>query len=363
MSSILQSQSAANRNVLKRTAFGDVSNTTHQARSTKDDISLAGKNIPLATTKVVGLPGDKMSLNLGLPAQRPISIANIRGLLNDVTSSKGVNVESSKNPGLIDDTAQQFHQPRKILSKRSTTIFKDSIPQVAGNKEISKSNGSTKREVSLQSSSAVLPQQLEMPVITEVSPAIDSYRAEVVRTDISLPKGNPDPDRNYQSKHNDEFLVIADPGEKVISTQPSNKAVTCREVEYCDSQMQSKPATQHLDESINLAPARSEHIPLPSEPEEYWDEDYEDNEEEDGYVTARSYRSRGDNTTGGATMVLFPKYNQKIKREITQAKLVVEATRSPEDIEEEFWDTSMVAEYGNEIFDYMRELEVWPAPS
>ena len=95
---------------------------------------------------------------------------------------------------------------------------------------------------------------------------------------------------------------------------------------------------------------------LLSEPEEYWDD--EEYEEDDDYTTARSYRSRGDNTTGGATTVLFPQYSQQVRRELTLAKRIVESTRSFEDIEDEHFDTSMVAEYSDDIFAYMKEQEV-----
>ena len=98
--------------------------------------------------------------------------------------------------------------------------------------------------------------------------------------------------------------------------------------------------------------------PLVSEPEEYWEEEEEEVYDDQGYTTAHSYRSRGDNTTGGATTVLFPKITNKAKKELEAAKEIVENARSAEDIEDELWDTSMVAEYGDEIFTYMRELEV-----
>jgi G2/mitotic-specific cyclin 3/4 len=55
--------------------------------------------------------------------------------------------------------------------------------------------------------------------------------------------------------------------------------------------------------------------------------------------------------------------NQKIKREIAAAKQYVEGSRTAEEIEDDSWDTSMVAEYGDEIFQYMRELEVFSASS
>ncbi|KAK6594905.1 cyclin [Botrytis cinerea] len=77
--------------------------------------------------------------------------------------------------------------------------------------------------------------------------------------------------------------------------------------------------------------------PIASEPEEYWPEDEEETYDDQGYTTAHSFR--GENTTGGATTIVVPKVTNK------------------EDIEDEMWDTSMVAEYGEEIFSYMRELE------
>lgn len=100
--------------------------------------------------------------------------------------------------------------------------------------------------------------------------------------------------------------------------------------------------------------------PVPSmpEPEEYWDEDdEEDLYDEQGYTTAHSYRSYGDNTTG-ATSLIVPKRTVKVLRELEEARVHVEANRTPEEIDDEEWDTTMVAEYGDEIFEYMRDLEV-----
>lgn len=67
------------------------------------------------------------------------------------------------------------------------------------------------------------------------------------------------------------------------------------------------------------------------------------------------------NMTGGATattVVLAPRYTKRVQDELVEAKILVEGSRTAEDIEEEQWDTSMVAEYGDEIFAYMRKLEV-----
>lgn len=94
------------------------------------------------------------------------------------------------------------------------------------------------------------------------------------------------------------------------------------------------------------------------DPEEYWDEDDEEYDDQDqAYTTAHSVRSR-DMTTGGATTVLQPRITVRVERELEEARLEVERTRTWEDVEEETWDVSMVAEYGEEIFAYMRDLEV-----
>lgn len=94
--------------------------------------------------------------------------------------------------------------------------------------------------------------------------------------------------------------------------------------------------------------------------EEHWDDDDDEEDigyDEAGYTTAHSYKSYGDNTTGATTLVA-PKKTTRVQRELEIAKLSVEQHRPQEDIDEEEWDVSMVAEYGEEIFEYMRELEV-----
>ena len=101
------------------------------------------------------------------------------------------------------------------------------------------------------------------------------------------------------------------------------------------------------------------------EPEEYWeDEDAaEVYEEDEGFVTARSFKTRGDSTIGGATTILFPKQTQKARREIALAKELIEGSKTPGELEDEAWDTTMVAEYSDEIFGYMKDLEIKMLPN
>lgn len=96
-----------------------------------------------------------------------------------------------------------------------------------------------------------------------------------------------------------------------------------------------------------------------SEPEDCWDEEFDEeyDDQDQAYTTAHSFRTR-DITMGGVTTLLAPRITARVQRELEEAKLEVQQTRSPEDVEEELWDVSMVAEYGEEIFEYLRELEV-----
>uniref|UniRef100_A0A2D3UUY2 Related to G2/mitotic-specific cyclin cdc13 n=1 Tax=Ramularia collo-cygni TaxID=112498 RepID=A0A2D3UUY2_9PEZI len=95
--------------------------------------------------------------------------------------------------------------------------------------------------------------------------------------------------------------------------------------------------------------------------EQYLEGDYEDELDPEYNTTAGSF---GDITSDFATVttVLNPANNKKALAEIADAKLHVDATRTQEDVEDEQWDTSMVAEYGDEIFDYMRDLETRMRP-
>lgn len=104
--------------------------------------------------------------------------------------------------------------------------------------------------------------------------------------------------------------------------------------------------------------------PVASNPE--YEEDSDDGDEEgsygeQGYTTAHSFKSFGENTTGATTLVA-PKRTCETIQELGHASLFVAKNRPQEDIDEEEWDMSMVAEYGEEIFMYMRVLEVSNQP-
>ena len=125
------------------------------------------------------------------------------------------------------------------------------------------------------------------------------------------------------------------------------------------SEVQLKLPEIYEEAPALAGPYKEGSAPALSEPEEYWDEeDYEEYDDQDqAYTTAHSFRSR-DLTSGGPTTLLAPRVTTRVQRELEEAKMVVEQNRGQEEVEDEAWDVSMVAEYGEEIFEYLRQLEV-----
>ena len=352
-----------------RTAFGDVSNTVNSNRfgTAKDDLSYPVKvkaHIPEKIT-VVQEPQDKKSAALLRPAQRPLSVSGLKGLLS--TSSNAKEIDTLPKPPTAND--HQVPVPvvantRKVLTKRSTTIFKDT----------------------------------SLPTVTEVEaevPKISTTTTAPVHQSLIAPRKEISADDNTKSEIREELSLPLDVTHEQSSDVPVNEALQPKSAESIVTEHVEPEEPQIFHDSVpvqapvveaqataaatliepNNFPSNSVassmtvvaasmpdpvHIrhsqPQPQESEEYWDD--VETAEEDGYVTAHSYRSRGDNTTGGATTLLFPQVNKHVLRELAAAKQLVEATRTTEEIEDECFDTSMVAEYGDDIFAYMKDLEV-----
>ena len=361
----------------KRTAFGDVSNTVNVARPSKDDTALATKPV-LQPGARSGHVQEKRSAALLRPAQRPLSVSNLKGLLNSVASVVTADSTTRSANGEAGPTNQAANI-RKVLTKRNTTIFKDPALEV-----VAEVASQSLTHAKTTTSTVPSAQPLLQPI-----PQLEAFGEHVPVIRDSLKDLQPLPSKRNMTETT-EAIVDAPP---VSSEAEKGDAVSSDQV-YVDAKRDLRAYQEELPslqephqaivkvaESRVIAPNKLETYampipncaapilpvqpvvaqqphPLPSEPEEYWDDDEEDeNYDEEGYVTARSFRSRGENTTGGGTTVLFPHVNQKVKREIAAAKKFVEATRTPEEIEDESYDTSMVAEYGEEIFDYMKQLE------
>ncbi|KAI9736184.1 MAG: hypothetical protein M1834_001069 [Cirrosporium novae-zelandiae] len=355
----------------KRAAFGDVSNTNAQIRSTKDDSIAAAKASIEVHEKAIHTQEDKKAGALQRPAQRPISVSNLRGLLNNVNPLHKQPLVEKPYPASTANT-------RKTLSKHRTAVFKDPVPsneephikierQSSTNASVApihRNRDSKSKPTNIQRTSSIAAQRAVAESYVKPSNA-------VLALQHGKPAAVPDSSKSVDAvARNADGISLKKAGTIRVHKNSSHNVEIKQDISNSDHE--SVKENEKASSDVNIAPAvskvevirtdpqapHSAPIPVESEIEEYWD-DEEDDEgyEETGYVTAQSFRSRTDNTTGGATTVVVPAVNQKIEKELALAKQLIEATKTPEEIEDESWDTSMVAEYGDEIFDYMRTLE------
>ncbi|OCK78897.1 hypothetical protein K432DRAFT_394385 [Lepidopterella palustris CBS 459.81] len=343
----------------KRTVFADVSNTLRQSLA-KDDLVISEKatNFDLLKDPAI-LSVKELSKPAALlrPAQRPLSTIVQKPSQTNVASS----VASAKPKHMATETNAQSANTRKVLSKKSTTIFKETEadPIVEIHASV------TSQPLRHATSAAPVHHTLQSRRETSDSEARNGPSADHFAANVTVDSSNlyiPSDRHQLQTRSSDvskvehrsvitEEVSMAEPVKRheavLIDVRNPN--------EYLESlELQARVLEQERNEELAM---QSRVIPI-AEPEEYWDDD-EDEEyyDADGYTTARSLRSRGDNTTGGVTMVLAPRITARSQMELVAARQYVDSIKTPEEIEDEQWDTSMVAEYGEEIFEYMRKLE------
>lgn len=334
----------------KRTAFGDVSNTARTLATIQDDSALPGKSAKADFVKPWA-PQDK-SVALLRPAQRPLNVAPIKGHLNTIssTSTEQVSIPAASKAPLAEP--RQLQQPqlpplKRTQSKKLTAIYKD-VDAENEQQENPPVNLNTRPE-----SAPVAPvhQSLE-PRQHKSQPQLKVEQQQPVLRKTQS--------KYFDAQHPPQIPEHVSPAETTFEDAREDQATNADDgyesyMKLMAAQKDEEPVPDPIDRLHRQLPAPP---PPVSEPEEYWEDEEEEIYDEQGYTTAHSYRSKGDNTTGGATTVLFPKVTNKVKKDIAAATELFEMSRTQEDIDEEAWDTSMVAEYGDEIFAYMRELEV-----
>jgi G2/mitotic-specific cyclin 3/4 len=299
----LSMPAGALRPAAKRAPFADVSNTTRQTIA-KDDLHLAGKKkdtIVLKDPAAVAVKEIEKPGALLRPAQRPIS--HIPAKANASLNHGAVEAAVSKHV-TIDIT----NNPRKTMTKKPSAVFHEAKADLQN--DVIAGIAPTRQALTSRINSFPIEDR-----------ALEPHAVRPIETEVEIP---------------------ASRGPEALRAEAEEK------YEYLDA----------LEEQARvIEQERNEELAKLNQ-EEYWDEeDEEEYYDADGYTTARSLRSRGDNTTGGVTLVLVPRVTAKTQRELEAAKQFVELHRSPEDVEDEQWDTSMVAEYGDEIFEYMHSLE------
>ena len=356
----------------KRTAFGDVSNTSTLLRPSKDDSAVGTKKEYNPLEKYLPVQYEKKPTALLRPAQRPLSVSGLKSLLNNVTNSNQ-QTNSNHAPPEVQKPISQTANIRKLMTKRSNTVFKDrSLPQL-GQAEQQLENITpvvapvppvhrdlaSRKEVQTKA-------YLDEPQLETLEPEISQTSVPEPQEDKPLPLSKPESSDQASSAESDGIYINND-GE-IRLYQYSDDTEPLEEPVYEDDPAPKEIEQEaYVDAAENVLlhgerepePAHKHRLTSVSEPEEYWEEEEEEEEtyDEEGYVTARSYKSRGENTTNGPTTLVVPVANQKVKRELAAAKLLIES-KNRDELDDETWDTTMVAEYGDEIFQYMKELEV-----
>lgn len=348
----------------KRTAFGDVSNTSNLLRPSKDDSAVGTKQDYNPLEKYVPALYEKKPTALLRPAQRPLTVSGLKSLLNNVTNT---NQQTHPNHALpeVQKPSSQTANTRKLITKRSNAVFKDrSLPQLDQTEQ--------QIENKIPAVAPVASVHRDLASRKEVHPQIDTRETTNSHTfetepeeDEPLPLSEPE-FLDQATTAGSDGIYIDNNGE-IRLYQYSDDTEPLEEPAYEDVSASAEIKQEaYVDAAENIllqgdrkpGPAQKHRLTSVSEPEEYWeDEEEEETYDEEGYVTARSYKSRGENTTYGPTTLVVPIVNQKVKRELAAAKLLIES-KNRDEPDDEIRDTTMVVEYGDEIFQYMKELEV-----
>lgn len=348
----------------KRAVFGDVSNTARVLNNAQDDLSALGRNNGLEKIKPV-LQENANVLNR--PAQRPLStvVKNFLGHNSSNQATSGV-LPNKVSQSVAAQPQPPFHQSQstkpRALSKRATTIYKDeSVTESEQPSQPGPLQSVPVNSIPLPPVGQTIlgPRQhksqpqlkVDQPILRRTQSRYIANPVCVPAKDVVLPTSAA---QNTEAEQAQEKPLPQEPELQECAYLPQEVPA---QLEHNSGSIETNLILQH-SESFEREERELPALPLVSEAEEYWEEEEEEVYDEQGYTTAHSYRSRGDNTTGGATTVMIPKVSSNIERELAAAKIIVESSRTREDIEDDAWDTSMVAEYGEEIFGYMRELEV-----
>lgn len=340
------------RGPAKRAAFGDVTNMAKNAVGAREEAkvvklqpAVASHHAqPLAVVNKENIPYNSKD-SLSRPAQRSSALAS-----KPKAAVEARPTEATKKPvsATALDSGGHLGKADPGVPRQKTTIDSERDPNLAAS----------------QASIEGLPLQprhyKSQPQLKSQQPTLRRTQSkQLERTEVATDRAaTANADVGGMPLHNSDRSI----GHTAYPALPYSAIDydPLVEVNHCEAYADLPTKLPEItEEPYNAAVSyRDGQTPGLSEPEEWDEDDYEDYDDQDqAYTTAHSSRSR-DLTTGGVTTLLGPRVTARVQRELEEAKLEVQQTRSLDDIEEEMWDVSMVAEYGEEIFEYMRELEV-----
>lgn len=347
---------------IKRTAFGDVSNTFRANQATRDT------SVPTSKQQPIQLQLEKKSVTtLQQPAQRPTSLAT--GLKELITHS----VVSTKPTAEAFPKVPSTSAAHRALSRKNTTVFKDYTTSSKPADDQLNIRETTKADTALApwsrnivlnaSNTSIAPKasEPERDLKTKSIPSVKAARVEPITQGPAATQntGVRSSAGFVQSSVADIQAQLATGSDRALKQHVPSLRKTPLPTTLSVEQP-GKASAKKTNGAVEIVAVKN--VPLPvAEPEEHWDVDYEeeeDNYEDEAYVTARSFRSRGDNLTGNVTTTIVLKTNIKVRKELEAAAAVVQLSRPITELEDEAWDVTMVSEYKEEIFDYFKELEV-----
>lgn len=340
----------------KRTAFGDVSNTARTRvgdpigkPANKEPSKTRAKPVAKAVNTRGTRLGDKENMKGGVKESWAKATVASKGTNFGSKSQPGAPVQAAKPGPRVGMPVPQhggtsLAQPplRNGASKKVVNIFQDPEEKLAN----------IRPEVaSLVDDIAVLvEEQVKNPRQYKSQPSLRSehqgHRQQA--SNVTDVEEEDDIDDNVTE------AAYEDAVEQLPQGAGNALRGTLAEVEQANYRILYRDEEDAVVQSKALP-----ELPVAAELEEYWDDEEEQELcDEQGYTTAHSYRSHGDNTISGTTTLLAPHATVDDEEELDMAKAYVVDHQTEEEIEEEAWDVSMVAEYGDEIFTYMRDLEV-----
>jgi G2/mitotic-specific cyclin 3/4 len=348
------------RGPAKRAAFGDVTNVTRNLGQARDE----PKNAKTLTTAapqpvdvhVAASTENMVHINkeaLSRPAQRVPGLSTKPKAPVPVAVLRQTDVASKPTRALMQQPSSYSHEASILEPKLRSTASNDKLAAINRMESIGvpplqprhhKSQPQLKQQQQQQQRRPLIDYQERMPELPTVPESHDP---------LDMPCQVIDPVEHVGFINHASLVDLPSLSEMVgVGVIHGNEA----------------PLPQsHLPSGDNADLAqviiRDHAGPALSEPEEYWDEEEDDEDYDDqAFTTAHSTRSR-DLTTGGVTTLLAPRNNTRVQRELEEAKVDTEKNRSRDDILDELWDVSMVAEYGDDINDYMRDLEIRMLPN
>lgn len=346
----------------KRTAFGDVSNTA-RARvvepagkaGTRETVKPRGKTTTASVSAQDARFEDKENRKGFAKENKSKSTASSRGVSSGPKSqpsgSRLVATATSRTNSNYAHTGTSFAQPssRNGAPKKTTAIYSD-----------------RKEEQANSGTGAVSPvDDLAIPVVKPVKSPRHYKSQPLLRTEQRSMghqetkfTDQPENDVDVEDEGDIDDNATEAAYEDAVEQLPQGAECSIRD-NLAEMEQANRNVTRQDEHDTAEGSKAVPDLPGASELEEYWDEEEEQElYDEQGDTTAHSYLSHGDNATMFPRTILAPQVTSFVREELEKAKAYVAEHQTEEEIEEEAWDVSMVAEYGDEIFEYMRDLEV-----